>query len=80
MPPSVALPCAAPNYHTKEARPCTFTMPIDIRLYRAECTEGHMSRNYPPEARLEGFLDSEWIAEELYRVKPGKEATVLCCR
>jgi RIO kinase 1 len=39
-----------------------------------------MSRNYPPEAKLEGFLDSDWIDEVLYRVKPGKEATVLCCR
>lgn len=39
-----------------------------------------MSRNFPPEAKLEGFYDSDWIDEILFRVKPGKEATVLCCR
>jgi RIO kinase 1 len=39
-----------------------------------------MSRNYPPEAKLQGFIESDWIDEVLYRVKPGKEATVLCCR
>lgn len=39
-----------------------------------------MSRNYPPEAKLDGFLDDLWIDEILYRVKPGKEATVICCR
>ncbi len=39
-----------------------------------------MSRNYPPEAKLDGFLESDWIDEVLYRIKPGKEATVLCCR
>lgn len=39
-----------------------------------------MSRNYPPEDKLESFLDSDWIGEILYRVRPGKEATVLCCR
>lgn len=39
-----------------------------------------MSRNYPPEAKLESFIDSNWIDEVLYSVKPGKEATVFCCR
>lgn len=39
-----------------------------------------MSRNYPPEAKLQGFLESDWIDEILYQVKPGKEATVFCCR
>jgi RIO kinase 1 len=42
--------------------------------------ENGMSRNYPPEAKLDGFIDSLWIDEVLYRVKPGKEATVVCCR
>jgi RIO kinase 1 len=42
--------------------------------------EGWMSRNFPPEAKLEGFIESNWIDDILYRVKPGKEATVLCCR
>lgn len=39
-----------------------------------------MSRNFPPESKIEDFFDSDWIDEVLYRVKPGKEATVLCCR
>lgn len=39
-----------------------------------------MSRNFPPEAKLDDFIESEWIDEVLYRIKPGKEATVLCCR
>lgn len=39
-----------------------------------------MSRNFPPETKLESFIESDWIDEVLYRVKPGKEATVLCCR
>lgn len=39
-----------------------------------------MSRNYPPEAKLEGFIESDWIDEILYQIKPGKEATVFCCR
>ncbi|MHB8576464.1 MAG: RIO1 family regulatory kinase/ATPase domain-containing protein [Dehalococcoidia bacterium] len=38
-----------------------------------------MSRNFPPEAHLEGFLDSDWISAILYRVRRGKEATVFAC-
>ena len=42
--------------------------------------ERHVSRNFPPEARLDDFIESNWIEDILYRVKPGKEATVLCCQ
>lgn len=42
--------------------------------------ECHVSRNHPPEARLDDFIESNWIDDILYRVKPGKEATVLCCQ
>jgi RIO kinase 1 len=38
-----------------------------------------MSRNFPPEAHLDGFLDSDWISAILYRVRRGKEATVFAC-
>lgn len=39
-----------------------------------------MSRNYPPEAKLADYLEDQWLDEILYRVRPGKEATVICCR
>lgn len=44
------------------------------------CMETPVPNNYPPEAKLDDFLENNWIDEILYSVKPGKEATVFCCR